>query len=153
MEMLSASVARGADPGRRRELHDVRAFAATTRSAGVARHWLREILREAAIPDEQMHSLELLASELIASTIAHTPATVVTVRVSLVDDSVSVAVRDPVSEARTSTYAWDPDADGQGLAIVARVSSCWGIRCVAGAKELWFRLDCPRHLPGVLASS
>jgi serine/threonine-protein kinase RsbW len=144
MEMLSAAVTPDPEPGQVCEVHEVRAFDATARSASKARHWLRKLLRLNGLQEEQVHSLELLASELIANCVMHTPASVIVVRVSLVDDSVSVSVRDPGSGGRTSTRTLDPDIGGRGLAIVASVSSSWGIRSVAGGKEIWFRLDVPR---------
>lgn len=81
----------------------------------------------------------LLASELVTNAILHGRSEV-RVEVACVDFHIRVTVHDENSR-RPVMVSQDPDAlDGRGLALVAALSSDWGVDDEAEGKAVWFEL-------------
>ena len=114
----------------RAELKARRSFPGTPRNVGAARAWVETTLQrwEVDEPDQ----LTLVVSELTTNAVTHTlsgrPGQQFTVRLSVFQDRVRVAVKDAGPKpGRTPTLRTpSPDAKhGRGLALVNMLSLSW----------------------------
>ena len=89
--------------------------------------------------DAGCHDVLLLTSELVTNAILHGRSEV-RIEVACVDFHVRVTVHDENSR-RPVMVTEDPDAlDGRGLALVAAMSSAWGVDEEPAGKAVWFEL-------------
>jgi anti-sigma regulatory factor (Ser/Thr protein kinase) len=117
---------------------------ATMAAAGEARVALRSWLTSRRCGDDDMHTAELLATELVTNAVKHTPTPVVTVSATMVGHRLRVGVLDAVPEAPPPQPVLAPaQADGgRGLWLVQRLASRWGWESHADGKEIWFESPC-----------
>ena len=113
-------------------------FAAEPRSVAQARRRIAE--RLIGLPDDSLHVVLLLTSELVTNAVVH-GAGRVGVQVTWGNGSVRVAVRD-----RSPEWPVVPAVDrhalgGRGLLLVADLSSDWGVLVGRTGKTVWFTLD------------
>jgi anti-sigma regulatory factor (Ser/Thr protein kinase) len=109
----------------------------------------RELLSEmfaGTMPEEAMHDLHLLTTELVTNAVLHAGAGVseaIELRVASGADSLRVWVTDPGRGAETP-HVEEPDPEipgGMGLYLVEQISSRWGAeRLGGGANRVWFEL-------------
>jgi anti-sigma regulatory factor (Ser/Thr protein kinase) len=110
---------------------------ATLTSVRRARRFVREHCE--AFGMSSCDDVLLLASELVTNAILHGRSEV-RLEVSCADFRVRVTVHDENSR-RPVMVSQDPDAlDGRGLALVASLSSDWGVDAEAEGKAVWFEL-------------
>jgi serine/threonine-protein kinase RsbW len=87
--------------------------------------------------------IELLVSELAGNAVRHTNSSF-QVRIGADQRRIRISVSDR-GPGRPVVRGLDPDAvTGRGLALVAMLSSSWGVRrnrSLAGGKAVWFVLD------------
>ncbi len=134
--------------GRRAEL----VLEGDARSAGVARHFLRDRLGEWEVDPEAVDSAQLCLSELVTNAIMHagTPAELM---VHLEEGVLTVVVRDVGATARPgvpATYLPVPEGDdplrvyGRGLTLVDAIADRWGSEQDAHGTTAWFALELDR---------
>ncbi len=134
--------------GRRAEL----VLEGDARSAGVARHFLRDRLGEWEVDPEAVDSAQLCLSELVTNAIMHagTPAELM---VHLEEGVLTVVVRDVGATARPgvpATYLPVPEDDdplrvfGRGLTLVDALADRWGSEQDAHGTTAWFALELAR---------
>ncbi|MFD8023078.1 ATP-binding protein [Streptomyces lavendulae] len=108
---------------------------------------LRRAVREHLGADSA--DAELCVSELLANVIAHLgEGTPVTLRVT--GSGSGRATRTRVELTDPGPHAWptprqaaETDESGRGLALLAAVSLCWGVRREPGGKTVWAELPRP----------
>src|SRR3954470_1695215 len=108
----------------------------------------RESLTETfggALPDETMHDLHLLTTELVTNAVLHAGAGEsdrIELHVAAEPDRLHVAVTDPGGDDTPEVQELDPDVPGgMGLFLVEQISSRWGVeRTPAGGSRVWFEL-------------
>jgi anti-sigma regulatory factor (Ser/Thr protein kinase) len=100
----------------------------------------RRALREARIPEDLTHTVDLLATELIANAIRHAGLDAsqrITFAARFVQDHIRVEVHDPGE-------GFDPargmEGRGFGLRMVDKLSSRWGVENGSG-NRVWFEVD------------
>ena len=133
---------RPTDPVRTDESSDkaMAVLARETRSASVARSWLRGFLDDAGLPDPVQADAALVISELVTNALRHGLGEIVA-RATIGDDGhVDVSVTDSGSEL-PELQAVDPERiGGVGLHVVAQVSDEWGVAQFPGGKTVWARI-------------
>jgi anti-sigma regulatory factor (Ser/Thr protein kinase) len=91
---------------------------------------------------------ELLSSELVTNAVMHARSTVELQAVY--DDKsvlrIDVYDRSPGEVNPAPKQASDGAEGGRGLAIVAKLSSCWGVDSLAQGKRVWFTLADSGHV-------
>ena len=100
----------------------------------------------ADIPEEQLQTALLLASELVTNSVVHGPFDPSTV--GLVIGVERNVLRVEVSDGSPHAATLKPQSEGGGLGLtfVAEMASRWGSGRDAGGNVTWFELDLP--LPG-----
>ena len=100
----------------------------------------------ADIPEEQLQTALLLASELVTNSVVHGPSDPSTV--GLVIGVERNVLRVEVSDGSPHAATLKPQSEGGGLGLtfVAEMASRWGSGRDAGVNVTWFELDLP--LPG-----
>jgi len=92
---------------------------------------------------ELLEIVELLVSELAGNCVRHTNSSFA-VRIEADRHRIRISVSDRGS-GRPVVRSLDPNAvAGRGLALVAMLSSAWGVRqsrAAVGGKAVWFALD------------
>ncbi len=116
------------------------ALVADPRSVRTARHWALELARSHGLDERARWVVELLTSELATNAVRHTvDSDAMTVSVLVTEDRFVVAVRDddPMPPTLSSPPAGAPG--GRGVALVARLSTQWGVDDEGPAgKRVWF---------------
>jgi anti-sigma regulatory factor (Ser/Thr protein kinase) len=133
---------RPTDPVRTDDSSDisVAVLARETRSASVARSWLRGFLDGVGMPEPVQADAALVISELVTNALRHGLGEIVA-RAKIGDDGhVDVSVTDSGSE-QPELQAVDPGrVGGVGLHVVAQVSDEWGVAQFPGGKTAWARI-------------
>ena len=100
----------------------------------------RRALHEARLPEDLQHTVDLLASEVVANAVRHAelaPDQEITFAARFVADFIRVEVHDPGP-------GFDPergrDGKGFGLRMVDKLASRWGVDQDAGTR-VWFEVD------------
>jgi anti-sigma regulatory factor (Ser/Thr protein kinase) len=118
-------------------------------SGGADAAWTaRELLTDRlgkSTPDDTMHDLHLLTTELVTNAVLHAgvgEAEVIELRVAAQPDRVLVWVTDPGSDDTPTVQDLDPEMPGgMGLFLVEKISSSWGVeRAPGGGNRVWFEL-------------
>jgi anti-sigma regulatory factor (Ser/Thr protein kinase) len=100
----------------------------------------REFLRNATCVEHHSEVVDdavLLVSELVTNSVLHGGPPVV-VAVDCDEDTLEVRVRDGSSALPTRRDAGQVDESGRGLALVAEMSSDWGVDPEDNGKHVWF---------------
>jgi anti-sigma regulatory factor (Ser/Thr protein kinase) len=140
-----ASDRRPTDPVRTDDSSDMAmaVLARETRSASVARSWLRGFLDEAGMPEPVQADAALVISELVTNALRHGLGEIVARATIGGDGHVDVAVTDSGAE-QPVLQAVDPErVGGVGLHVVAQVSDEWGVAQFPGGKTVWARIAIP----------
>lgn len=116
-------------------------LAARRPAVAEARHWVAARAREQEVPEHLLPVVELLASELVANAVLHGPdGGDVTVRTERADGHFQVVVRDE-SAATPTVRDTPPDVPGgQGMRLVDRLATTWGVEVGPPGKAVWFRV-------------
>lgn len=113
-------------------------------SAAVVRAAIADDLSRHALSEDAIADVLLVVSELVGNAILHTVAAVgdgLDVEWVLLEDCVLVEVADPSTDLPLRRTAADTDLGGRGLAIVAAISSDWGVRSTRAGKRVWARVS------------
>jgi anti-sigma regulatory factor (Ser/Thr protein kinase) len=101
---------------------------------------VRHALHEAHLPEDLGHTVDLLATELIANAVRHGDWSAggrITFAARFVGDFIRVEIHDPGS-------GFDPDqargGKGYGLRMLDKLASRWGVEREEGTR-VWFELD------------
>ena len=140
-----ASDRRPTDPVRTDESSDkaMAVLARETRSASVARSWLRGFLDEAGMPEPVQADAALVISELVTNALRHGLGEIVARATIGGDGHVDVSVTDAGAE-QPVLQAVDPErVGGVGLHVVAQVSDEWGVAQFPGGKTVWAKIAIP----------
>lgn len=115
-------------------------LAAHPSSASRSRHWVAFLARQHGARADQVHTLELLTSELVTNALRRSAdGDVLTVALRREQGSIVVTVTDGASGIAEPRPA--PDVEGGGVGLVAALSTDWGVRVLEeGTKAVWFRL-------------
>jgi anti-sigma regulatory factor (Ser/Thr protein kinase) len=100
----------------------------------------RRALHDARLPEDLQHTVDLLATELVANSVRHAdlgPGQEITFAARFVDDFIRVEVHDPgpgfdVERSR--------EGKGFGLRMVDKLATRWGVERTAGTR-VWFEVD------------
>lgn len=114
-------------------------FPRTPASAGAARHFVADKLREWKL-DPILDAALLVTSELAANAVVHADSSL-RLRLSLGARTLRIDIMDsgrgtPEPQPRSST-----EEHGRGLLLVAAMSAAWGIEEVTEGKTVWAELD------------
>ena len=141
-----ASDRRPTDPVRTDDSSDMAmaVLARETRSASVARSWLRGFLDEAGIPEPVQADAALVISELVTNALRHGLGEIVARATIGGDGHVDVSVTDSGAEQPELQAARPASASAaSGLHVVAQVSDEWGVAQFPGGKTVWARIAIP----------
>lgn len=106
-----------------------------------ARHWVADRARELGLPERLVPVAELLTSELVANAVVHGPAGgKVTVRAERADGDLRVLVCDGSVDAPVLKDTPPEVPGGQGLRLVDRLASAWGVELGPPGKVVWFTI-------------
>jgi anti-sigma regulatory factor (Ser/Thr protein kinase) len=106
---------------------------------GEVRKALRRLHPE--LPAELMHTVALLASELVANAVRHTSSAAIAVLFRVTPACVRVEVGDEGGRTRPMKRLPKPGKPGGwGLYIVDQLASRWGVSDAVGAR-VWFEVD------------
>ncbi|GGO81896.1 ATP-binding protein [Wenjunlia tyrosinilytica] len=91
---------------------------------------------------ELTDAVELAATELLANVFTHVPDGRCTVRLRRLDGGVRVEVHDSCAEMPVARRAGLMDESGRGLAMIAAITSAWGVEPDpgGGGKCVWFEV-------------
>jgi len=110
-------------------------------AVAVARHWVAQCARDEQLPPQLVPVVELLTSELVSNAVLHGPRQgCVTVQAIRQNSQFTVAVTD---ESPDPPVVRTTDVDvpgGQGMRLVDRLSSAWGVQLDATGKAVWFQV-------------
>jgi CheY-like chemotaxis protein len=112
-------------------------------SPAAARRFVEDTLEEWDC-GEQLDTVKLLVSEVVANAVVHAGSEV-TVAVQLLPGAIRVAVRDTDSARPVPRDAAPEDESGRGLALVEALSTSWGVEQTPSGKSVWFEV--PRFDP------
>lgn len=105
-----------------------------------ARRFLRRSLAAAAIADDVLDTVLLLASEVVTNAVIHAQ-TSSTVRVLRLDAVVRIEVVDESAHLPELRVLDFESASGRGLAIIQAVAERWGVERIPGdGKLVWFEV-------------
>ena len=100
----------------------------------------RRALHEARLPDDLQHTVDLLATEIIANCVRHAEMAshqYILFAARFVDDFIRVEVHDPGP-------GFDPETalqgKGFGLRMVSKLATGWGVERDEGTR-VWFEVD------------
>jgi anti-sigma regulatory factor (Ser/Thr protein kinase) len=127
-----------------------RDFSADEFAVAAARHFctsrLNRFVGNAVPADARVAGLisdaELVVSELVTNAV-RAGSSRISVRLTVDDDGLQVAVRDDAPGRPNPRAATVHDRDGRGLSIVEALSSAWGVTEAAPHKSVWARLTLP----------
>lgn len=106
-----------------------------------ARRHVVALVRESALPvlDDTLHTIELLAGEVIANAVLYSkaPCDVAVVRVGA---RIRVEVTDTDASLPSAVEAGLDDEGGRGLLLVDTMADAWGTRLVSRGKTTWFEV-------------
>lgn len=109
-------------------------------SDSTAARQARHAMRSARLPEDLQHTVDLLATEVIANAVRHAGITAdqqIVFAARFVNDFVRVEVRDPGP-------GFDPERGmqgrGFGLRMVDKLASRWGVDTDDGTR-VWFEVD------------
>lgn len=114
-------------------------------SVPIGRHFLQHTLRQWDL-SELSDDVGLVASELLTNAVVHARSSV---RLQLRrSDHLLVSVQDDVPGLLPPAQTADEQRDlwsegGRGLALVAALSTAWGVRQTAPGKTVWFAVSLP----------
>jgi serine phosphatase RsbU (regulator of sigma subunit)/anti-sigma regulatory factor (Ser/Thr protein kinase) len=109
-------------------------------SAGIARYFLSDILRQWHL-DDLVEVSELLTSELVTNATRHSDGPI-ELRVQL-DQRLRVEVYDDSHRLPAPGEPADEDTSGRGLRLVGALATNWGFNPEGAGKAVWFELDLP----------
>lgn len=110
-------------------------------SVAQARRWVVERAREESLDDRATQVVELLTSELVANAMMHGPPDGdIVVSTARLDGHFTVAVHDGSPEAPVVRDTPPEVPGGQGLRLVDRLATSWGVDAGGPGKVVWFRL-------------
>lgn len=89
--------------------------------------------------DGDRDTVELLVSEVATNALVHGDGQV-RVRVLTAGSRLRVEVSDGSSDLPVPRHAADDAEGGRGLALVAALSTDWGVELAEGGKTVWFEL-------------
>jgi anti-sigma regulatory factor (Ser/Thr protein kinase) len=120
-----------------------KSFAPSDESAGQARSWCQERVATSVDPDtcraDLVDDLALVVSELVTNAVnAGSSKTVLTLLIA--PASVTVAVTDDVETLPLPRRPGPDETSGRGLAVVAALSSDWGVTPWGVGKTVWAEL-------------
>jgi hypothetical protein len=95
---------------------------------------------------------QLIVSELVSNSV-HARSSAVSVRLSVDERCVRIGVRDDGTGLPTARSATATEPNGRGLAIVAALSSDWGVTKGRASKTVWAELSLPDSLTNCAASA
>jgi anti-sigma regulatory factor (Ser/Thr protein kinase) len=115
-------------------------------SAAVVRHSIADDLAGNAVARDSIADVVLVASELVGNAVLHTGSETDDVDVSweLEPSSVVVRVSDSSTEEPHRRQPSESGEGGRGLAIVAALSSDWGVQRRDFGKQVWARVPVER---------
>jgi anti-sigma regulatory factor (Ser/Thr protein kinase) len=113
-------------------------------AACTARELLTEMYGDAA-PEDTLHDLHLLTTELVTNAVLHAGAgesETIELRVDGGGEALRVSVTDRGGSDTPHVEELDPETPGgMGLFLVEQISSRWGVERVGdGANRVWFEL-------------
>ena len=101
----------------------------------------RRALHEARLPEDLEHTVDLLATEIIANSVRHVQfgeGQRILFAARFVSDYIRVDVADPGP-------GFDPEeaaaGRGMGLRMVTKLASRWGVEPTPGGSRVWFEVD------------
>ena len=110
-------------------------------SVAQARRWVVERAAEESLDERTTHVVELLTSELVANAMRYGPADGdVVVSAARLDGHFTVAVRDESPEPPVVRNTPPEVPGGQGLRLVDRLATAWGVDAGTPGKVVWFRV-------------
>lgn len=110
-------------------------------SVGVARRFLRLLLSDGVVGDDEADTAELLLSELVSNAVRNTEERV-GVRVEVGPGRLRVEVSDTSHRMPVlRTDVPDEQTHGRGLRLIAATASRWGVDDHELGKTVWFELD------------
>lgn len=116
-------------------------LAAQRVSVARARHWVTDRARDESLGEHQVQVVELLTSELVANAVRHGPAGGgVTVRTACADHEFMVLVLDESPEPPVVRHTAPDVPGGQGMRLVDRLASAWGVVVRPPGKTVWFQV-------------
>jgi anti-sigma regulatory factor (Ser/Thr protein kinase) len=112
----------------------------TLQSDPTAPRRARQALHEARLPEDLQHTVDLLATELIANAVRHADLEAhqqITFAARFLGDFIRVEIHDPgpgfdVEQAK--------QGKGFGLRMVDKLASRWGVEADSGTR-VWFEVD------------
>lgn len=115
-------------------------FAVDPRAPGEARGHLRRVCRRWAVDEDAREAAEIVVTELVTNAVEHASSASV-VEVERREHTLRLTVRDydvaPLPEAH---LPGPTSSRGRGLAMVAAVSSAWGVEAHRDGKTVWSEL-------------
>lgn len=106
-----------------------------------ARRHVVALVRQSAlpVPDDTLHTIELLAGEVIANAVLYSkaPCDVAVVRAGA---RIRVEVTDTDASLPSAVKAGLDDEGGRGLLLVDTMADAWGTRLVPRGKTTWFEV-------------
>jgi anti-sigma regulatory factor (Ser/Thr protein kinase) len=113
-------------------------------AACTARELLTEMYGD-VMPDDTLHDLHLLTTELVTNAVLHAGAGAsekIELCISRGREMLRVEVTDPGSTGTPEVQKLDPEVPGgMGLFLVEQISSRWGVeRCGGCSNRVWFEL-------------
>lgn len=115
-----------------------RAFAGSPESAGAARRFVADTLREWGV-DDRADDLELVVTELATNAIKHA-GSAFNVQLSCSPDAVRVAVTDSSPDPPVPRAGSVLSTSGRGLLLVSAIADRWGSEPAGAGKAVWAEL-------------
>src|SRR5450756_784852 len=110
-------------------------------AVAVARHWVAQCARDEQLPPQLVPVVELLTSELVSNAVLHGPRQgCVTVQAIRQNSQFTVAVTDQSPDPPVVRTTDVDVPGGQGMRLVDRLSSAWGVQLDATGKAVWFQV-------------
>jgi len=109
-------------------------------SAGEARRFVGQALRDAGVRGNPADTTLLLTSELVTNAVLHAAGGIV-IDVALAPESVRVEVFDSSPEAPRPRRAAPDATSGRGLGLVEDLARAWGVIDLDAGKAVWFEVE------------
>ena len=101
----------------------------------------RQALHEARLPEDLQHTVDLLATEVVANAVRHAGLDEndrIVFAARFVEDHIRVEVAEPGP-------AFDPErakrGSGYGLRMLDKLAADWGVESTDAGKRVWFEVD------------
>jgi anti-sigma regulatory factor (Ser/Thr protein kinase) len=122
--------------------HNAASFPATPVSAGLARQFVANSLRDAGVEGAVAQRLILVTSELVTNAVVHA-CSQVEVRVVVDSDDVCLAVLDEEPRHPRQVPSAQAGTSGRGLVLVNALVDEWGVSEIPGSlgKIVWARVS------------